>query len=431
VAFSRAPSWRSIGFAGIILLASTFAGLGQDLTPTSFIQRSVAPAAVAKSEKVSASVQIITEYNSNVTLSDSAGSSQAPTVEINGNSNSGPKGDFVTNAGVSISGAWAPTRNSEFTLDLYIGYEEYVNHPNLDGLVTNLPSGLSYTIYTGDVKWTIHDAILVSNDPSQQPELSGIAKFGQITNTADLDASWAAGDRLTLTAGYERFDSIYSSSTSLTSSAPSNSTASSFFSLPNYSSNSFQLGMIYDLAQSMEFGFGGSVTDTSYQGNARNNTTSFSLGPFFNASLTPATKVFLTGGVETIDSTSASTDWYASFQLTNQLNRLYSHSLTLSHSVDLGLISDTYTLYSLDYSGAFQLRRGMTLADDLYVEYGTEGGGPIQENLIQYGASLTVQVQITRSVSGSVGWQFLDKLSNLPGRDYTQQRVFASLSWTF
>jgi hypothetical protein len=428
-------TWRNCRLAAVILLASAEGALAQDLSPTSFLQRTVTPAGVGKPLGFQASLGVSTEYNSNVNLSDDAGS-----IGTGGLSNSettfssqsqGGKADFITEADLNLSGVWYLTRASQLTLGVDVGYQTYINHSDLDGVTMNIPSAFQYSFVTGDFKWTLHDSILVSNDPAGNAELSGVDKFGELTNDAGLDVAFASGDKVTLTVGYERYDYFSTSSTALAPSGPQDVTASNASDQLDHASNSINLGAIYNIAPSAQLGLGTSMTTTSYSGSTHGDSTAYSAGPFFNAALTPATKVFLSGGFQEISGDGGGGNWYGTLQITNQLNPIYSQTLEASHTVGLGLISDTFALDSIRYDGNLQLRRDLSLSGDLFFEHGDEMGSGIDEKLDRYGANLTFHIQLTKSLQGTIGWEFLVKNSDIAGRSYQQQRVFSSLSWTF
>jgi len=423
---------RSFGFASVLLLASAMGGRAQDLTPTSFLQRGTAPAMV-KPVEFQMSLGISTEYNSNITLSDSVDSSLGSVPGNVGASNSslGSKSDLVSEAQLTLSGAWFLTEQSQLSMAIDFGYQKYLNHTDLDGIVMDLPTALSYSFTTGDLKWTIHDSLTVSNDASNQPELSGIDKFGELTNDAGLDVAFAAGSRITLSAGYERYDYYSTTSGALATSGPSNLTSPSASDSLDHSSDSVQFAAIYDLVPSARTGLGASMTNTSYSDDSRGSSTAYAVGPFFNATLTPATKVFASAGYQVMNGDSGGDNWYGSLEISNQLNRIYSQTLDASHSVGLGIVSDTFALDSLRYAGNLELRRDVTLTLDVFVDHGTEQGGGIDEKLTQYGGGLTVRVQLTRAIQGSIGWEHIGKSSNIVGRSYQQDRVFSSLSWAF
>jgi hypothetical protein len=414
---------RSYGIAGLILLVLASAGLAQDLSPTSFLQRNTASTAgvsvgAAAPITLHTSLQVTEEYNSNVTLSGGFEGAPAPGLGTGSKSQS----DEISEVQVTLGGQWAPTRESQINLAFGVGYQNYAHHPDLDGVTMDVPSNVSYTFYTEDVKWNFHDSLSVSNNPSTEPELSGVSSYQEVANTAGLDAAWAVGSQLTLAAG---FDYGYSY-TSVTSSGEGGGSVT-----PEYFSYSLNLGAIYDLSPAVEVGLGSAVADTSYTSNSGTDSVTYSLGPFVHANLTPVTEVFLTGGLQTINVSSNNDGWFATLGVTNRPNRIYSQTLNASRSLELGIISDTYTLDSVQYAGSLELRRDMSLTGNVFYEHGQEGGGLVQETFDNYGGGLGVQMQLSRSISATIDWQYQDKQSDIKGRSYNQTIASLGLSWLF
>ncbi len=407
----------------MVLLASLGAARAQDLSPATFLQRGTSSTAGAGNAAIPVqfrvSVGLSTEYNSNVTLSNGLG----PGATEVGNSKS--EGNVVDQAELTLSGQWAPTQQSQIALAINVGYQNYLHHPDLDGVTMSLPSTMSYSFSTGDVKWTIHNDLAVSNNPASQPALSGVQTYQQVVDTAGLNVAWAAGSQLVLTAGYD----FTFSSTSLASSGSANSNG--FSNSPEFVTHTLNLGAIYDLAPKMEVGLGTTLADTVYLNNSGRDSTSYTVGPFFHASLTPVTEVFATAGFQTISVPSNDQNWYGDLKVTNNLNPIYTQTLDISHSLSLGVISDTFTLDSVQYTGALQLRRDVTLLAGAFVEHGIEGGGSVEEHLILYGGNISLQLQLTRSLSATLEWQDTVKISDIQGRNYTQDLASLSLSWTF
>jgi len=64
-------------------------------------------------------------------------------------------------------------------------------------------------------------------------------------------------------------------------------------------------------------------------------------------------------------------------------------------------------------------------------ESGTETHGLEQEDLIRYGAGLSVSRTITEKLSGTVSYMWLKKNSSIPARDYNQNRLVLNLIYQF
>jgi hypothetical protein len=122
---------------------------------------------------LSASTEI--EYNDNINLSDHA-----------------KTGDWIFLPQVNLNMDWQATAVNELRLDLGFGYEAYLNHSNLnsDTLLIAPDSLLSFDVYVGDFRFNFHDRLSIQQNPVDTIELSNVARFGRLENSAGVSAVW-------------------------------------------------------------------------------------------------------------------------------------------------------------------------------------------------------------------------------------------------
>ncbi|HEX4644935.1 MAG TPA: hypothetical protein VH598_04940, partial [Verrucomicrobiae bacterium] len=73
---------------------------------------------------------------------------------------------------------------------LNVGYSKYINYPRYDRIVIAPGSELGFDFYAGDFHFNLHDRLSYTENPIAQPELSGVADFGEFSNSSGLDVDW-------------------------------------------------------------------------------------------------------------------------------------------------------------------------------------------------------------------------------------------------
>jgi len=282
---------------------------------------------------------------------------------------------------------------------------------------------------TGRVKWTLYDRPSYTQDPAQNPELSGVGKYAAFTNLAGIESDWPLGEALKITLGYEMSDYTTTETSSRASSLSQ-----------DHVSHSFRLSSPYQLNPATQAGMSTSVTVTQYQNQSTQDSTAFSVGPFVKAQLTAVSTAYLTGGLQNVSnagggpgngSTTSDNGFYGEAIISNRPNSRFSHQLDLGRETQLGTISNTVTDDYVRYSATLGLGPTVSLNGNAFVDHGQEMGGLVGETFNQYGGGLSLGLPLARTINLTVGCQWTQKDSNIAGRSYSQFRINAGLSWTF
>ncbi|PYK73589.1 MAG: hypothetical protein DME44_00835 [Verrucomicrobia bacterium] len=75
--------------------------------------------------------------------------------------------------------------------------------------------------------------------------------------------------------------------------------------------------------------------------------------------------------------------------------------------------------------------RNTLLATEVFYENADDSGGFIDEHLHRYGGAITIGYQLTPHVTLGLRYQFTEKDSNVPFRDYTQNRISFDGTYSF
>jgi len=397
------------------------AAQGQDLSPNSYVQQGsgISPTVeliTAAPEHARITASILAQYNSDVTLNDA---------------NAGNGSDFILTESLGVTNQWQLSDSSSISLDVTVGYENYLRHSSFSGLTLNVGGGQGITLgfATGRVKWTLYDRPSYTQDPAQNPELSGVGKYASFTNSAGINADLPMGAALDVTLGYEMLDYVTTETSSATSS----------FS-QDHVSHSFRLSSPYQLNPATQAGMSASVTITQYQDQSTQNSTAFSFGPFLKAQLTAVTTAYLTGGSQTVSnagggpgngSTTDSKGFYGEAIISNRPNPRFSHQLDLGRETQLGIISNTVTDDYVRYSATLGLGPTVSLNGNAFIEHGQEMGGLVGETFNQFGGGLSLGLPLARTINLTIGCQWTQKDSNVAGRSYSQYRLNAGVDWVF
>jgi hypothetical protein len=410
---------------------------GELAGPESEFAQGVKSAFLPRRIQLGFDVTLRAEYDSNVTVGDEGPRIRGSRATIQTVDDSNGKEDFVFSALLNTRMTWQFAGGYSIGLALAIEYREYLSHPEFSGLFINTtaPIGLAVRFKTGDVQWTLHDYFSFTNDPEEEPELSGVTRFSQFSNSIGVDAAWSATTHFGLRGGYEHVNTIGSSSAGDRDS----------------SSDALQFAAIYGVTPEIQTGLSATATVMKETGDFATDSTTLAIGPFLRGPITPATRIFLTAGVQytNFDNSSSSpsfegdgnnnndsggsggTSFYGSLRITNELTHFYTHTLSLGRDTQAGYLSDSVTTDFIRYAGTWQLGRGMTLSGDVYAERSTQAGGPFGDQFVRVGGGLVLAVPIRPTISANIGWEHTKKDSDQNEFDYTRDRVFLSVSWFF
>src|SRR5471030_2378614 len=121
--------------------------------------------------------------------------------------------DYIIKPAVGIRASYPLTQRNLLYLDITIGYDRYLNHPNLSTFDLNSASGtgLSFDVGIKNFMINFHDWISYSQDASQTATVANTPSYGTFQNTLGLSATWDL-NQVTLSAGYDHQNIIATSS---------------------------------------------------------------------------------------------------------------------------------------------------------------------------------------------------------------------------
>ncbi len=333
--------------------------------------------------------------------------------------------DVIFRPQVNFDAIWPITQLNTLRLDLGIGYSAYVMHSENDTNAILITPGtqIAFDIFVGDFRINIHDRMSLQQDPISEGALSNTADYGRFENTAGVSVLWDL-NKVLATLGYDHYNFI--------------STTDQFNYL-DHNSEILSGSLSFAVASTTNIGVEGTGVFTYYDDNVLNDSTDASGGGFLETQLSSYLRLRLAGGYQWIgfDNTGLVNDshdvhdYYANILLTHRLNALLSQSVSAGHENQLGVNSNYVRLNYVRHTITWNVVRNTLLTTEFFFEDGNESGGFIDEHFHRVGAAGTVGYQLTPHVTLGLRYQYTQKYSDAPGRNYIQNRVSLDGTYSF
>jgi hypothetical protein len=349
------------------------------------------------------------EYNDNINLSETDRQS-----------------DVIIRPQFNIDAIWPVTQLNTLRLDLGLGYSFYLNHPgaNTNGVLISPGSQLAFDIFVQDFRINIHDRFLLQQDPTTQIQLSDVADYGRFENTAGVSVLWDL-NKAVLTFGYDHFTFV---------------STTSDFSYLDRNAEEFAFSAYFALTSTTGAGLETNFVYNYYSQQVLNNSVNYSVGPFVETQLTNYLKLRASAGYQamnfdsggSIDDTSNGSSPYGYILLAHRINAAISQTIAAGHELQLGINSNFITVNYVRHTATWNIINNVLLATEVFYENGDDSGdGVDSENIQRYGGAATVGYQLTPHVTLGLRYQYTQKQSDLPGRDYKQNRVSLDGTYSF
>lgn len=347
-----------------------------------------------------------TEFNDNVTLAD-----------VN------PSSDFAILPQFNVGIFWPVSQNNTLAFNFGIGYLKYFKHSELDQFLIAPSSAVSFDFHVGDVAVNLHDRIAQTQNSTTDPTVSGTGNFSAIENTAGLRVDWELS-KVFLSVGYDHYNYL--------------STSTSFSNTLDRSSELLNLraGVIVNEGLRTGIELGGGLT--SYDMKTHNDNSYYSAGVFAEAQITQVISARASGGflhydfdtTGTVLSAGATDGYYADLSVDHQITQVMNHGISIGRETRAGTSTDLFTLNYLRYRNNWNFMRDTVLKTTVFYQW-SGAAVPGGESFNHFGGGLSASYQLTKNLTGTLGYQLVVKDSNLPLRDYLQNRVSLDLLYSF
>jgi hypothetical protein len=385
------------------LAGDRIAALQQPAIDNSNYNLKLGPALV----NLSSSLQL--EFNDNITLSEH-----------------NMESDLIVRPSIGASVRWQVTELNALSLDLGIGYAKYVSHSEFDtgNLLIAPNSNLSFNIYVGDFRVTLFDQFSIQQNPVDEITLSQVGKFERFQNAAGLTVTWDL-NAVTLVSGYTNY--LFKS-------------LDSQFQFLDRTEQQFFTSAALRLNDATTVGLRGTGGVITYDQQFQNDGFIYSFGPFIEAQITPYLAVSVEGGYQggSFDTGGLNGDksnlsgFYGRLLLQHRLNRYWTDTLSIGHEATTGLTTNTTTLTYVRYNAYWRVNSRTNLDLAAFYEHADDSPGVFQsESVDRVGFSVSIGYTVGKRTVVSLGYQYLDRASDLANRSYRQNQFLWTVSYAF
>jgi hypothetical protein len=451
-AISPSPFARRLGLAVLIpLLCAAGISRAQDAIRPSLAGEAAAESRRQAIDKIPYNLQLGPikfrfsatmgiEYNDNINLAeDSSAFFLSPTGPILITTR--PQSDFILRPQLNMNALWPITQLNTLRLDLGVGYAFYLDHSNYNtnGVLLNPGSQIAFDIFVSDFRINIHDRFSLEQDPVAEVALSNVADYGRFQNTAGISVLWDL-NKAVVTLGYDHYTFI---------------STTSVFDYLDRNADIFSGSIGFTPSSTITVGAEGSFINTYYDQHVLNDSRTYSVGAFLETQLTSYLKLRVAGGYQKIDFDSGGlvndqhnlNDYYANALLSHRINAVVTQNLSVGHETQLGVNSNYVKLNYVRHTTTWNIFYHTLFSTELFYEDADDSGGSgllfqpipgvpninpfVAEHIHRYGGALTFGYQLTPHVTLGLRYQYTQKDSDQPLRDYQQNRVAFDGTYSF
>ncbi len=369
-------------------------------------------------------------------------------VNLANGQNAPIESDIILSPSLGIDAVWPVTKLNILRFHTTLGLSKYLSHSQLgtNDILISPDSELRFDIYAGDFKFNLHDQFSLQEDPVGQGALSNVSRFGRFINTAGLGVLWDLND-VVVSTGFD-----HTSFTVTGATTPATNTTQNTSALDR-TTDQVSASAVFNVAAAMSAGLESVASISRYPDAPQNDGTRVSAGPFIQLLLTRYTRIYAAAGyqgtffddpnatsalpaattqpIATTTTTTSPNSYYASLTVTHRLNRYYQDRLSVGHESQLGLFSQKAETNYVNYASLWQLSPVLALSTTFFFEDTIESGAQSSVPYQRFGLSLSTGYRITKKLSASVLYQFVEKTSANEAQSYRQNRVGLGVSYQF
>lgn len=343
-----------------------------------------------------------------------------------------PQSSLVLQPSVGSIMHWPVTLNNSLDFSLNAGYSEYLQHSARSQFNVQPGSQLSFDIYVGDCKINLHDRLNITDVGYQNPGVAGSGNNQEtLYNTAGLVAAYDFG-RLQTHLGYDHSDYIQLNTTTL----------------PSVTSENFYGDAGIPIQPELIAGVESGVSLINYQLTGPFNpfnvsaATQWYAGIFASYQLSDFLSARLDGGHtdyipdNTVGGFPSASDpgYYFSTTLTHKVNQWLNYTLTAGRSTDLSSAGQVQTRTYVQLNPYYNILEHYSISTPFTYQQGsrptyiTLNSG---EDYDQFTIGLTVSRPITKKLTTTLSYLYINEDSTTAGLVYTQNLITLSFNYQF
>jgi hypothetical protein len=338
--------------------------------------------------------------------------------------------DFILRPNLNAQMHWPVTQRNSLDISLGAGYSLYTTHSELNQFYVNPGSGLSFDIYAGDCVINVHDRVTITENSYQNPTAGNNGNYSQLENAAGTSLLWDL-NKVVAQFGYDHLNNV-----SLGTSEQ----------IPDSTSDNWFLNagvrVLPEVTAGVEGGVGLIRYDQGQSTAPQPDATQWNAGVFCKAQISEYisgridagyTK-YLPGSTTGFTNLSSSANLYFQASISHELNKFINYSLTAGRSTDSSYFGQPYDYYFVRMQPSWNLFRNYQLSTPFFWEQGTQlytQASAVAENYTQYGAGINISRAITKKLTGTLSYQFVEETSDQSDLNYTVNIVSLSFSYQF
>jgi hypothetical protein len=347
-------------------------------------------------------------------------------LEFNDNvglTSSGESG-LAVRAGVNAGIRYPISEKNELTFDASLERLTYISGisgtADYDSILPG--TATTFTIFTGHIRIRNFLQLRLTEDPVSNPVINNTSRFGRLNADVGTQMDWDMNRVIW----------------QLTGSVGRQLATESVNEQIDHWRYAVGLRSVFPLGPGTAVGVSTSYAITSYDLSIQNNSATRSAGVFGQHSLSRNISVEASAGLQRVDYEQGgavldTTDYnglYGAFSFAHQVRRTISYTLTARHDTDEGYGTNFYRITEIILSPRVMVLKKWELVGNASWQWIDESG-PTGENATRLYLGLEARRALGRKLDGAAGVGHTQKFSDQAGGDYSQNRIFCSVRYTF
>jgi hypothetical protein len=336
------------------------------------------------------------------------------------------KSDLIIEPSVAANLLWQVSEDNALRLNIGAGYVKYLNNPQFDSSTVAISpdSQIAFDIYAGDFKFTIFDQFSIQQNPLDEIDLSRVAQFERLQNSAGVNVTWDL-NKLILFGGYAHYN-FYS--------------LDSDFDFLNENEDQLYCSATLLLSDALSVGLRGTFGDVRYDQDFQNDSIDYSAGVFATAQLTRYMKAnaevgyqgaHFNGGGGNGDSSQLNSPYFH-VQLDHRQSRYWTNHFSFGYEAQLGLTTNYTSVFYVRYQGDWRVNSRTNAGITAYYEHSADSSGTFEvEHIDRFGAGIQWTYALGRKVNLHGSYQIIDNNSDLIGHSFYDNQVLIGVGYVF
>jgi hypothetical protein len=352
------------------------------------------------------------------------------------------EGDLILAPSVDTQFHWPVSLRNSLDVGINVGYSEYLVHSSLSQFFITPGSGFSFDVYVGNIKINLHDRASISQYGYQDPGAGSDQNLVSLQNTVGVSASMDL-DKGEVGIGYDHNN--YASLTQ-TQSQPASSSDSVFANAGFRVEPQILVGV--EASGSL---ITGGQADTATTTTTTTNSTpalltpsaiQYSAGVFASAQISEYLSARLDVGYSIYDDTGQGSGVSANgsgFDFTasviHRVNKWLNYTFAAGRSTDLAAYGQAQNRLYAQLNPSWNLINKYSLNTPIAWQQGsavtTLANANDSDNYNQYSIGVNIGRSLSKKLSGSISYQFVDESGTGGAASYTAMIISLSFNYQF